>query len=313
MPTTLEIPTQSANTTANKPSNDQGHAMQFMEIWGGNEAIETALSTPGLDVWVSSQPYEQDQYGGDIYYASMCGAGHIARFALADVAGHGSSVAGLAHRLRKMMRKNINTLDQTQFANTLNNAFTELSGQDQHGKFATAVLTTYFAPTDHLVIVNAGHPRPLWYESATQRWHLLDPNQLQCLNRMSDAKTIGAKNLPLGIIDSLEYEQFATPLGPGDLVVIYTDAFIEAKSPAGEMLGEQGLLDLVKCLCLNNTNDPSVLSQAILKAIDDHRGGSAPDDDQTLIVMHHNAANPPAQSISDKFTIMAKVLGLKKI
>ena len=35
-------------------------ALQCMEIHGGTAATEHAVTTPGLDVWVYSRPYESD-------------------------------------------------------------------------------------------------------------------------------------------------------------------------------------------------------------------------------------------------------------
>ena len=103
--------------------------------------------------------------GGDVHYISTCGAGYVTRLALADIAGHGESVDGLAIALRKLMRKYINTLDQTRFARALNR---ELTADVEFGRFATAVLLTYFAPTRHLIICNAGHGRPLRYSGQTR-------------------------------------------------------------------------------------------------------------------------------------------------
>ena len=97
-----------------------------------------------------------------MHYISTCGAGYVTRLALADIAGHGESVDGLAIALRKLMRKYINTLDQTRFATALNR---ELMASPKQGPFATALLLTYFAPTRHLIICNAGHGRPLRYSS----------------------------------------------------------------------------------------------------------------------------------------------------
>jgi hypothetical protein len=55
-----------------------------------------------------------------VHYISTCGAGYVMRLALADIAGHGESVDGFAIALRKLMRKYINTLDQTRFARAIN-------------------------------------------------------------------------------------------------------------------------------------------------------------------------------------------------
>jgi len=124
-----------------------------------------------LATWVSSTPYAGDADGGDIHYVSMCGAGRISRFAVADISGHGSAAGELAGRLRRLMRKHIRTPDQTAFAQAINDEFLRL---EHGGHFATALLTTYSAPTDHLIICNAGHPRPMWYHNATQTWSLLN-------------------------------------------------------------------------------------------------------------------------------------------
>ena len=160
----------SSSATRQAPEPDV-HTLQCMEIWGGNQRVKNAFSVPGIDAWIFAEPFEGNLQGGDLHYISMCGAGNISRFAVADIAGHGANVGALAGRLRKLMRKHINTLDQTRFARAINHEFSKLS---KAGSFATALLTTYFAPTDHLIICNAGHPRPLIYRADSQTWALLD-------------------------------------------------------------------------------------------------------------------------------------------
>ncbi len=280
-----------------QPPDPPTHSLECMEVWGGNGAIHNAISVPGIDAWISSDPYEGDACGGDIHYVSMCGAGRISRFAIADVSGHGATVGKLAHRLRSLMRKYINTLDQTRFARALNRDFSKLA---RDGRFATALLTTYFAPTDHLIICNVGHPRPLWYHAASQRWELLDPD-------MPQRATAAVMNLPLGVIARTDYVQFAVKLGKGDLVLIYSDSLIESRNPEGERLGEEGLLELVRQM---DTARPQQLSRDVLTAAVTYRGGAPAKDDETLLVLHHNAANPPKQSIGQKMHVMAKMIGM---
>ena len=67
--------------------------LHCMEIWGGIEPVEPTVRTPGLDLWVFSQPFEGDEQGGDVHYVTLCGGGLITRIVVADVSGHGSSVA----------------------------------------------------------------------------------------------------------------------------------------------------------------------------------------------------------------------------
>lgn len=277
-------------------SSDQTHAMQCLEIWGGNKAVEASLSIPGIDAWVSSTPYHGDTDGGDVRYVSMCGAGRISRFALADVSGHGTTVGELGQLLRKLMRKHIRTLDQTVFARTLNDGFAHLA---EEGRFATAVLATYFAPTDHLIICNLGHPRPLWYRSDTATWTVVD--------HVVSQPVPAIHNLPLGIIEGTQYMQFAIGLGERDIVLLFTDALIEACNPEGRMLGENGLLALIRQL---PAGSPSEMGKSILASVATYRGTLPPNDDQTLLVLHHNATNPPPQSLGEKLRVMARMLGL---
>jgi phosphoserine phosphatase RsbU/P len=116
--------------------------MQCMEIWGGNQAVESAVSTPGLDVWVHSRPYRGEAHGGDVHYVSLCGGGIVTRMIIADVSGHGESVAEFSGSLRRLMRKNINRKSQARLVEALNQEFAALA---QLRRFATAIVATYLA------------------------------------------------------------------------------------------------------------------------------------------------------------------------
>jgi sigma-B regulation protein RsbU (phosphoserine phosphatase) len=274
------------------------HAMQCMEIWGGNTAFDSAVSMPGIDAWVFSQPHAGDEHGGDVHYISMCAGGKIARFAVADIAGHGASAGGLANELRKLMRKHINTVNQARFVRSLNRHM--VSNADD-GRFATALLATYFAPKDRLILCNAGHPPPLLYRAASHQWMIL--------NEDLDERLASAGNLPLGIIQPTNYEQFAIALQPGDVVLMYTDSLIEASNAMGRQLGSQGLLELVRTL---NIADPSSIARCLLQAIAGYRQGPA-DDDVTLVVMHHHAQGRPRFGPIERARTIGRMIGLLNV
>jgi serine phosphatase RsbU (regulator of sigma subunit) len=141
-----------------------------MEVWGGSQLTTRGVEFGGLDAWVYSKPYGDAQHGGDVYYASSCATGRISRLLLADVAGHGNSVAATAADLRTLMRRFVNRLDQTEFVRLLNQQFAALSSE---GTFATAIVATFFAPSRRLTVCNAGHPRPLMYRAAQRQWSFL--------------------------------------------------------------------------------------------------------------------------------------------
>jgi sigma-B regulation protein RsbU (phosphoserine phosphatase) len=285
------------------------HALQCMEIIGGNRAIRQTIDAPGLKIWIDSRPLGRG--GGDVHYVSTCGAGYVTRLALADISGHGESVDRLAVALRKLMRKHINTLDQTRFARSLNR---ELAALDQSGRFATAVLATYFAPSRHLILCNAGHGHPLWYSTKHAQWQYLD------LESAGDCQTLKLSkaryhlerlaNLPLGILDPINYQQFAVELSHGDVVVLCTDAITECSDDGGELLGETGLLALVRQL---GSNDRSQIGERLVDAIEARRNGRTAADDQTLIVLEHSSTGPPRPSLGRTVRTLAKMIGLSRV
>jgi sigma-B regulation protein RsbU (phosphoserine phosphatase) len=270
-----------------------GRTMQCMEIRGGSQAVEERVAMPGLDAWVYSHPHEDAVSGGDLHYLSVCGGGVTTRILIADVSGHGESVAGFSASLRELMRNNINTKSQTHLVGTLNRQFLETA---EGRRFATAIVATYLANHKRLTVCNAGHPRPLWWHAATGQWDLMD-------QRAGDAG-----NLPLGIDDETPYRQFSVELAPGDVVLFYTDALPEAADPAGSMLGEEGLLGLACGLVID---DPRQVGPALLAAIDRHRGGRPANDDTTLLAIVHSAEGPRHPSIGEKLDVYAKFFGLK--
>src|ERR1700733_5154397 len=183
---------------ASKPSSQH---MTCMEVWGGSQLTTQGVEMGGLDAWVYSKPFGDAQRGGDVYYASSCATGRITRLLLADVAGHGSTVASTAANLRTLMRRFVNRLDQTEFVRMLNQQFSALS---ESGTFATAVVATFFAPTQRMIVCSAGPPRPLFYQASKQQWTLLGADPA--------LEEPTPNNMPLGILDMTEYEQFDVEL-----------------------------------------------------------------------------------------------------
>lgn len=276
------------------------HQMQCMEILGGSEPSERFVSVPGVDVEISTRPHRGEAEGGDIHYVSSCAAGLVARFVLADVAGHGVSVAGEAAKLRRLVRKHMNSADQSGFATSVNQEFAGLAAG---GVFATALLMTYFAPTDHLLVVSAGHPRPLWYRAETGEWSVLHDGHALAAR---SAEQVGIADLPLGVIDETGYHQIAVPLGAGDVVVGYTDALTEARSADGRLLGEEGLLEIARGI---DVEAIASIAGALLAGVAAYRAGES-DDDATVVVLRHNAANPGRYSLVDRARSLARMIGL---
>jgi serine phosphatase RsbU (regulator of sigma subunit) len=256
------------------------HTMTCMEVWGGNTLVDNSVSMAGLDAWVYSKPYESADAGGDVHYVSSCATGRITRLLVADVSGHGAQVRDIAIELRGLMRRYVNHLDQRSFVRSMNKQFTQLS---QASCFATAVVLTFFGPTNYLTLCNAGHPTPLLYRAKEKRWMLLERSD----DSSSSSEIV---NIPLGIDDITDYEQAAVQLEAGDLVLCYSDSLIESFESPGEMLGEKGLLAVANQI---DVTEPAKVIPRLLGAIESRVPGNLSGDDVTALLFR---ATGPARS-----------------
>jgi sigma-B regulation protein RsbU (phosphoserine phosphatase) len=177
-------------------SRPQPEHMQCMEVWGGNTAVDKWFDMPGLTAWVYSQPHGTSSGGGDVYYLSSCASGRITRILLADVSGHGEKVSQVAVSLRELVRSHVNLVRQSRFVQAVNREFTDA---DHTGKFATAIIGTYFAPTRSFEFCNVGHPPPFLYRADTETWSMLDIK--------AQERDKLPPNFPFGIDAATEYEQ----------------------------------------------------------------------------------------------------------
>jgi len=248
--------------------------MQCMEVWGGSQLTSRCVEFGGLDAWVYSKPFGKAHAGGDVYYASSCATGRISRLLLADVAGHGQTVAATAADLRTLMRRFVNRLDQTEFVRLLNQQFAALP---RTGAFATAIVTTFFEPSRRLTVCNAGHPRPLLYRIAQRQWDFL--------GAQSTSSRAAPSNIPLGLFDAAEYEQFDIELEPGDCLLSFTDALIESRDADGEMLGEDGVLRILRAL---GDVEPQKLTETLLGEIETRYPENLSEDDVTVLLVRAN-------------------------
>ncbi len=79
-------------------------------------------------------------------------------------------------------------------------------------------------------MAQAGHPHP-----AIQRAD-------------GSVEHIGTGGFPVGLVQGVTFEQFDVQLSEGDRIAILSDGVTECPNVAGEMLGEDGLTDLMKSL-----------------------------------------------------------------
>jgi phosphoserine phosphatase RsbU/P len=243
------------------------------ETWAGNAETASAVEFPGLTAWVYSVPVAADHFGGDVHYASVCPSCIVSRIALADVSGHGETVAALGEKLRDLMQVYLVDLEQIGLMRDLNRALRE----DFGGHYATMVAVGWHGRRGLMVMTNAGHPPPLWYRASLGEWTWLESHRPEVPGRVAGT--------PLGLLPDVTYDRVVIKPQPDDVVVLYSDGISEATNPAGTELDRPGLLELVRAI---DVSSPEALGTGLVSALATFRAGEPPQDDQTIIVMKRN-------------------------
>lgn len=197
-----------------------------------------------------------NEVGGD-YYDFLELDGGAMGFVLADVSGKGIPAALLMANLQGSFRSQ-SSADPRAIMNLVNTLFYR-STPPEH--FATAFLGVYDPERQCLRFSNCGHPPGLLFRSNG------DMEKLETTARV------------LGVADGLDSEEGCVTLGPGDLVVLYSDGITEAGIEAGPEFGESRLEQIVKD---RHRTDMGELIAGIAKAAGDYAGG-AHMDDMTLV------------------------------
>ena len=175
----------------------------------------------------------------------------ITRIVVADVSGHGASVAEFSTSLRSLLRKNINQKSQRKLVEKLNRQFAEMAGMQ---RFATALVMTYLASHDRLVRLQRGASAAALLPSERTR-----PGRCCRTPRAREGREQPAAGSGRSRPDT---RRSTSSLGRGDLVVFYTDALSEAANPAGKLLGEEGLLEAARRLDLSDCRPGAIGSGA---------------------------------------------------
>jgi sigma-B regulation protein RsbU (phosphoserine phosphatase) len=86
----------------------------------------------------------------------------------------------------------------------------------------------------------------------------------------------------LGAFNSVSYESSPLYLHQGDILVVYTDGFTEARNEQGEMFGEERLRQIIQKEAPAGSN---ALQQKFLQAIEEFTFGMPQSDDITFLVV----------------------------
>ncbi|CAN5606360.1 SpoIIE family protein phosphatase [soil metagenome] len=217
----------------------------------------------GYEFWGRYEPARQ--VGGDyVGYFPVANPGRSSpRWAVAvgDVSGKGMPAALLMAKLSAEVSVALAAEpDPGRAVTRLNRRFCEANLQDD---FITFLLVILEADTGRLSLVRAGHCLPLV--------------------RRADGRveTIGEEpsGPPLGIHAWQVFEAAEAVIGPGEVVVLYTDGISEAFAPGGQAFGT----DRISSTIADAPAGVAAIGEAILQAVERHIAGAPPSDDIALI------------------------------
>jgi hypothetical protein len=97
--------TEVMRSIAERP--DPAMRLSCAQVWAGNRQRISLLELPGLTAWVFSSAAGPGTAGGDVHYISVCPRCLVTRVALADVSGHGHSVATFSNELGSLIEKHL--------------------------------------------------------------------------------------------------------------------------------------------------------------------------------------------------------------
>lgn len=238
--------------------------IECTEVWGGTGACDVSVKLAGVRGECYSLPYDgEEQAGGDIHFLSVCGINRLSKVVVADVSGHGAEAAELSQVIHEALVEHVGDHDNSTMLRHVNETY--LRRRTGEFTFTTMVALIIDREDRSLVYAYAGHPLILRGSPRTGRFTPIRPE---------GDRAVG---IPLGILEGTEYSQHHVQLEKGDVLAIYTDAFIEARTNGRELLGQGGLARLLESA---GSMHPAELKDHVLATL-----GRKFDDDASLVIL----------------------------
>jgi sigma-B regulation protein RsbU (phosphoserine phosphatase) len=200
--------------------------------------------------------------GGD-YYDFIPISDTTLGIAIGDVSGKGIPAALLMATLRAYLHGQTiqGTSDLAALMANLNQLVYASSASN---RYATFFYGQYDAAARVLDFVNAGHNPPMLFRAGGE------------VVRLETGGPV------IGLFPDRTYERGRVTIGPGDVLVAFTDGISEAMNGAHEEWGEEQLADVVRA---HRALSPPQLIDRIMRAADVFVAGASQHDDMTVVVV----------------------------
>lgn len=218
------------------------------------------VASPAVSIAAALEPaYE---VAGDAFDYAL--DAQVARIAIFDAMGHGLEAARIGNLAIAAYRHSRRLdLDVATTYARIDEAVAANFGPE---RFATGQLAVLDTRAGALEFVNAGHPGPL----LTRNGRII---------MQADRVT----SFPFGWADGVKPSVDSMSLEPGDRVIFYTDGLTEARSPDGDVFGEERLLTTIDRAC-NEQHSPAEALRRLMIEVTEHQGADLRDDATAVMV-----------------------------
>lgn len=226
------------------------------------------------------------EVGGDFYDFDYLDENHL-YFCIGDVSGKGVPAA-LFMAVTKTLIKS-RTVEDRSTANILTHVNEALSKNNDSSMFVTLFAGILDVTNGSLTYTNAGHNAPYLRRHDG------------CLERLD-----GCHGPLVGVMPGMVYREGCRSIGPGDLLMLYTDGVTEAMNSAGELFSEARLLEILEAPGVNSTEQ---LVHRTLTAVERFEHGTEQADDITLLALRFL----PVAAVLEEFTVRNRLSELRVV
>jgi serine phosphatase RsbU (regulator of sigma subunit) len=201
---------------------------------------------------------------GDFY--EIVARDHECVLLVADVSGKGIGASLLTASLEALLVGPLEAgLPPDEICNRVS---ARLFARTPAAKYATAVLAVLDPESGHLTYTNAGHNPGL-------------------VVRSTGTELLRPCGVPIGLVEGARYSKEEIDLGPGDVLVLYSDGITEAENPEEEEFGLARLTAVCEELRSATLED---LASGLATALDEFASGIPFADDRTLVLLRRATA-----------------------
>lgn len=220
-------------------------------------------SMPGYDVFGWYRPAERTT--GDFYDFVRTKGGRFG-LVVGDVTGHGIGPALITATAQASLRSYLRVLEDPASVVTMVNQ--DIGPRMDNGLFLT-LFTALFSPDGTVQVINAGHTPPLVWRAAART-----------------VESIKGNGPALGMMDEFVYgEGPRLALAQGDMLVAFTDGFVEARSALDPnvLFDESGVRAVIE-RCAGAGQSAREVTEALVHTALEFAGGKR-EDDMTVVAV----------------------------